>query len=328
MTGRPPVPSSSPARHVAVTGAGETMALVVPERRERLRHAGSLRLRIGGAESNVAIAVARLGLSSRWLSRLGEDELGRLVLGSIAAEGVDVAGVEMCRGERTGLYLRDTAVDRVRVHYYREHSAASGLAPGGVDVAALTATDVLHVTGITPGLSPDAADFVRWAVGRAREAGALISFDVNYRRKLWAADTAREVLEGFVGDADLVLVGDEEARALWGDDDIVTLGERFAGLGAGEVVVKHGPRGSSHSREGEVTTVEGFVVDQVDPVGAGDAFAAGYLAARAWGAGPDERLRIANALGAICVTTAGDYEGLPDRHELDDFLDGSKEIER
>lgn len=301
---------------------------MVPSSPQRLRHAGSLRLKVGGAESNVAIAVSRLGLSSRWLSRLGDDELGHLVLGTVASEGVDVDGVAIGTGERTGLYLRDTAVNQVRVHYYRENSAASRLRPGGVDEAALTATDVLHVTGITPGLSADAAAFVRWATAAARDAGARISFDVNYRSKLWEPDTARVALESHIGDADLVFVGDEEARALWADDDIVTLGDRFGALGAQEVVVKHGPNGASHWRDGDITVGEGYVVDQVDPVGAGDAFAAGYLAACAWGHAPAESLRMANAMGAICVTAAGDYEGLPDRRELMAFLDGSKELGR
>jgi 2-dehydro-3-deoxygluconokinase len=314
--------------HVQITAAGESMALLLPPDPDRLRHARSLRLKAGGAESNVAIAASRLGLSSRWVTRLGDDELGRVVLAAVASEGVDVDGVVMAPGERTGLYLRDTAVGRTRVHYYRDRSAASRLAPKSIDEAELATTEVLHLTGITPALSPDAAAFIRWAIPCAREAGAAVSFDVNFRSKLWDAETARPQLETILAEADLVLVGDEEARALWGEDDTATVGERFASLGAGEIVVKHGARGASHWLDGQITSSDGFRVDEVDPVGAGDAFAAGYLAARAWGEDTQECLRVANAMGAICVMTLGDYEGLPDRRELSNFLDGTKELGR
>lgn len=328
LTERGAVSDARQPTHVAVTAVGESMALLVAPPSQRLRHARSLELKVGGAESNVAIAVARLGLTSRWCSRVGDDELGRLVLGAVAAEGVDVGDVVVAEGERTGLYLRDRGTGGSRAHYYRDGSAASRLGPRGIDEAALRASDVLHVTGITPSLSPSAAAFVTWAIDCGREGGALISFDVNFRSKLWSADTARPVIEDLIGRADLVLVGDEEARALWGEPDPARLGARLGALGATEVVVKSGADGAGHWRDGTLTVAEGFVVDEVDPVGAGDAFAGGYLAGCAWGLWIEERLRVATAMGAIAVTGSGDYEALPDRDELQRFLDGTEKLGR
>jgi 2-dehydro-3-deoxygluconokinase len=313
---------------VDLATVGESMALLVPEVAGRLRHVPSLLLKVGGAESNAAIAAARLGLSSRWVGRLGDDELGQLVRGAVAAEGVD-ARVVWASGERTGLYLRDQIPGAVRAHYYREGSAASGLKPGGVDARLLTRAAVLHLTGVTPALSEECADFVRWAVEEARAAGTVISLDVNYREKLWSAGRARGFLTEIAGQVDLLFVSGEEASALWDSEEPAVLAEALGLLPATELLVKHGPGGATYWRDGERIHLAGFPVARVvDPIGAGDAFAAGYLAAYRWGEPVEERLRVANAMGAWCVMSSGDYEGLPQRRELDAYLNGDKELGR
>jgi len=202
-----------------VVTAGETMALVVPTARGRLRHAGELALSIGGAESNVAIALARLGVPAGWLSLVGEDELGELVLHRVRAEGVDTRGVRRVADRPTGLYLREEVAGALRVHYYRQGSAASTLAPGAFDAAVLDGAEFLHLTGITGALSAEAAAFLPWAARTARDAGVRVSFDVNYRSRLWAPAAARAAAEAMLPLVDVLLVGDEEARALWGLDD-------------------------------------------------------------------------------------------------------------
>jgi 2-dehydro-3-deoxygluconokinase len=303
------------------------MALVVPSSPGRLRHAGTLALSIGGAESNVAIGLSRLGIPATWVSALGDDELGELVLHRLRAEGVDTGAVRRVPDRPTGLYLREEVAGAVRVHYYRRGSAASTLAPGAFDGSLLDGAAFLHLTGITGALSPECAAFLGWAATQARRAGVRVSFDVNYRSRLWEPEAARAATEALLPNVDVLLVGDDEAAALWGWDADTCL-ERLSDSGPREVVVKLGARGCAAAVDGERLTSPGFPVRQLDPIGAGDAFAAGYLAATVWGRAPEDRLRTANAMGAFCVQTLGDYEGLPSRRELAALLDRTVDLGR
>jgi 2-dehydro-3-deoxygluconokinase len=310
----------TPAGTPRVVTAGETMVLVVPTSPGRLRHATGVALSIGGAESNVAIGLSRLGVPSSWVSAVGEDELGELVLHRVRGEGVDTSGVRRVPDRPTGLYLREEVAGALRVYYYRRGSAAATLAPGAFDPSVLDGAAFLHLTGITGALSPECAEFLPWAAKTARAAGVRVSYDVNYRSRLWEPAAARAATEALLPDVDVLLVGDEEAAALWGWDEEACL-ERFPDAGPREVVVKLGARGCAAVVDGERWSSPGFPVRQLDPIGAGDAFAAGYLAATLWGRPPEDRLRTANAMGAFCVQNPGDYEGLPSRRELDAFLD-------
>jgi 2-dehydro-3-deoxygluconokinase len=300
------------------------MVLGVPARPGRLRHVPSLELKIGGAESNVAIALSRLGVSAGWASLLGEDEPGRLVFDRVRAEGVDVSRVRRVRGLPTGLYLREQVGQEIRVYYYRKGSAASTMTLKALDSEYLKEAEFLHLTGITPALSEDCRAFTLWA---AREDGTRVSFDVNYRSKLWGSGEARAFVEEILPSVDLLFVGDDEARALWGRDD-KDLVRELAARGPREVVLKLGREGSLALVDGRIIARPAYPVEEVDPVGAGDAFDAGYLAGHLWGLAPEERLRVANAMGALSVVTLGDYEGLPDKDELWAFLEGRKALGR
>ena len=311
----------------SVVTAGETMVLGVPARPGRLRHAPGLELKIGGAESNLAIALSRLGLSAGWMGLIGDDEPGRLVLDRIRGEGVDTSMVRQVPDHPTGLYLREQVGQETRVYYYRKGSAASTMSGGTFDPGYLKGAEFLHLTGITPALSAECRDFVLWAAREARGGRTRVSFDVNFRSKLWSAGEAKAFAEEMMPHVDLLLVGDEEASALWGRDDEDFVRE-LAASGPREVVLKRGGEGSLALIDGRVITQPAFSVLEVDSVGAGDAFDAGYLAGHLWGLGPEERLRVANAMGALSVATLGDYEGLPDREELWDFLEGRRALGR
>jgi 2-dehydro-3-deoxygluconokinase len=275
----------------------------------------------------VAIGLSRLGIRASWLSAVGDDELGELVLHRVRAEGVDTSAVRRVADRPTGLYLREEVAGAHRVHYYRRGSAASTLAPGAFDPAVLDGATFLHLTGITGALSPESAEFLGWAAATARAAGVRVSYDVNYRSRLWEPAAARAASEAMLPHVDVLLVGDEEARALWGWDEDACL-ERLPDAGPAEVVVKLGARGCTAVVDGERVSSPGFPVRQLDPIGAGDAFAAGYLAGTLWGHEPAERLRTANAMGAFCVQDLGDYEGLPSRRELTAFLDRTIDLGR
>jgi 2-dehydro-3-deoxygluconokinase len=315
------------AENLDVITVGETMVLGVPPRPGRLRHAGGLELKIGGAESNLAVALSRLGLSVGWAGYLGDDEPGQLVLDRIRAEGVDTSRVRRIKEHPTGLYLREQVGADVRVYYYRQGSAASTMQRGAFDAAYLSGATFVHLTGITPALSEDCRAFVLWAAREVRASGARVSFDVNYRSKLWGTQEAREFVEEILPDVYLLFAGDEEARALWDRDDEALMRE-LAHRGPEEVVLKTGSTGSLALVDGEVLEHPAFTVAEVDPVGAGDAFAAGYLAGHLWDLPAEERLRTANAMGALSVATLGDYEGLPDRDELRAFLDDERSLGR
>jgi 2-dehydro-3-deoxygluconokinase len=310
-----------------VITAGETMALVVPSSPGRLRHVTSLVMSIGGAESNLAIGLARLGIPASWISVLGDDELGELVLHRLRAEGVDTSAVRRISDRPTGLYLREEVAGRLRVYYYRSGSAAATLSPNAFDPSILQGAAFLHLTGITGALSPECAAFLPWAAQTARDAGIRVSYDVNYRSRLWGPSDARAATEALLPLVDLVFVGHEEATALWGWDDDAAL-EQLSRIGPSQVVLKLGAEGCTALIDGERLSSPGFPARELDPIGAGDAFDAGYLAATLWGWAPEKRLRTANAMGAFCVQNLGDYEGLPSRRELDAFLEQIPDLGR
>ncbi|MCU1411023.1 MAG: sugar kinase [Rhodoglobus sp.] len=302
-----------------VVTLGETMMVLAAASVGPLRHAQRLDLSIAGAESNVAIGVARLGVPARWLGRVGDDEAGRLITSILRGEGVDTRSVLDCEAP-TGLMLKARRTSHATsVTYYRSGSAGSRLSPADLDDTLFDDAAVLHVTGITPALSESCAAAVAAAVDRAKGAGLSISLDINYRSRLWAASAAAAALAPLVARADLLFAGPEEAALLVAPD--VDALSALAALGPSEVVLKRGSLGSRALIDGEFHDVPAFAVDAIDPVGAGDAFSAGYLAARCRGLDPAARLRVASAAGAFAVTSASDWQAGPTWDELD-LLDG------
>jgi len=307
---------------------GETMALLTAPRVGLLRHMPSLDLSAAGAESNLAIGAARLGRRTAWLSRVGDDEFGRLVTATIRAEGVAVyAPVDPTAP--TGLMVKERRTDTaIRVQYYRAGSAASRLSPSDVDESVVRGARVLHVTGITPALSASARDAVHAAVEVARSAGVAVSLDLNYRSALWDPATAGTELRDLVGDADIVFATAPEARLVVSGDDEAALAAALGKLGPRQVLLKRGPRGVLGFVDGTVHDVPARPVTAVDSVGAGDAFAAAYLTEWIGGATPETCLATATVAGAFAVTVPGDWEGLPSRAELDLLGTSDDDVQR
>jgi 2-dehydro-3-deoxygluconokinase len=282
--------------------AGETMAMVAPREAERLHAAQAFRVDSGGAESNVAGHVAALGHPAAWFSRLGADPLGDRILQHLTARGIDVSTVIRDAAHPTGLYVKDPGHG---VHYYRAGSAASFLGAADADAVDLDGVRVLHVSGITAVISPSAAEFLERITARARESGVRVSFDVNHRPALWDAETAGAALLPFAERADIVFVGRDEAERLWGT---VTADEVRALLpGVRELVVKDGAHGATTFSGSDEVFVPALQVDVVEEVGAGDAFAGGYLAALLDDASIDERLRAGHARAALVLATTSDW---------------------
>jgi len=194
---------------------GETMASLAAVDVGPLRHQPHLHLHIGGAESNVAIAVRRLGGPATWIGRVGDDELGELVLAQIRAEGVDVGHAVVDAGAPTGLMIKSRRTATVtRVAYYRSGSAGSRLAPSDVPADVVRGAGVLHVTGITPALSASAREATFAAVEEARAARVPVTLDVNHRAALWGADEAASVLTDLAARVDVLFAGEDEAELL------------------------------------------------------------------------------------------------------------------
>ena len=302
-----------------VVSLGEPLVALVASDVGPLELATRFEPHVVGAELNVAIGVARLGHRAAYISRVGDDAPGRAVLRALRAEAVDVAHVEVDPAAPTGILLRGRRGGAAsEVAYYRSGSAAAGLAPAHVEAAraSIVAARWFHVSGVTPALSPGAREAVDAAIELAVSAGVRVSFDVNLRRKLWDDATAREVLRAVVGRASTVLGSAEELCAITGASSWRDAVEVLLGLGAGEVVVKQGADGATLVRPGAELSRPARKVDVLDPVGAGDAFAAGYLAGRLRGLEDGAVLTLANACGALAVASIGDTTGLPGATEL------------
>ncbi|GGO65369.1 sugar kinase [Nonomuraea cavernae] len=295
---------------------GETMALFTARRTGPMRFARDFDLGIGGAESNVAIGVARLGHGTAWTGRVGADEFGDLIRATLMGEGVLTHAIADPEAP-TGLMIKGRrTADLIDVSYYRAGSAGSRLSPGDLDLDLIRSARMLHVSAITPALSASARETVRQAIAGARAAGVPVSLDINYRGRLWSPAEAGAWLRETVGDVDVLFATEAEGRLIADADGAADLAKALAALGPRHVLVKFGARGAMELSDGEIRHAEPYQVTEVDPVGAGDAFAAGWLADWLAGASPDQRLRTACAAGAFAVTSQGDWESLPRRADL------------
>ncbi|WP_308166876.1 sugar kinase [Nocardia albiluteola] len=314
---------------------GETMVALSSARPGPLRGARSLDLSMAGAEATVAIGIARLGHPATWIGRLGDDELGESVRAALRGQGVRVLARADAQAP-TGLMIKERrTVDVSRVHYYRAGSAGSRLSPDDIDAEVIAQHGILHITGITPALSDTAASAVRTAVRAARAADVMVSFDVNYRSRLWTEAAAREQLSAVARLADIVFASVDELGLVTDGPlaDPVAAAATLLDEGPARIVLTDGARGAisvgvsargSAGSLGSAVAIPGISVLRqpalpvrvADPVGAGDAFVAGYLSAVLDGLEETDRMHRAAAVAAICVGSEGDWEGLPTRAEL------------
>lgn len=291
-----------PNRSIDVLTIGETMALVTPQRAESLEIAEDFSVEIGGAESNVACHLAHIGHRVEWFSALGDDALGRRTRARIAAHGVDTARVVMSPEVPTGLYVKNPGVG---VTYYRRGSAASRLGPADLERIDWSAVRTVHLSGITPALSESCRALVNTAIDAAHANGVTVSFDVNLRSSLWSSDDeAAVVLLDIARRSDVVLVGRDEAEMLWGPataDDVRALFPATAHL-----VVKDADVEAVEFSEAGRIVEPAHRIEVVEPVGAGDAFAAGWLSGLLLGEDSAARLRGGHSRAASALASTKD----------------------
>ncbi|MFB8191058.1 sugar kinase [Microbacterium sp. NPDC055988] len=300
--------TSSPVSAPEIVCIGETMALITPTD-AALATAGHATIGIAGAESNVSAGVAATGHRVAWASRLGADPLGDRIASELERRGVEL-WVERDDATPTGVMFKDPGTESSSVYYYRRGSAASHMEAGFLPRERLAGVRIVHTTGITPALSASCRQMVDRLFVDARTAGALVSFDVNDRRPLWSREDASETLARLADAADITFVGRDEAERIWGT---VTPAEIRAFLpNCALLIVKDGDVGATaFDGDAEPVFVPAPVVDVVEPVGAGDAFASGFLAATLDGADLAARLSAGHAAAERVLLIAADLPALP-----------------
>lgn len=301
-----------------VVTIGETMVLFTPESVGSFRHANKFEKTLGGAESNVAIALSRLGHKSGWISRLGNDDFGMYVHNYIRGEGVDTSQVLFDNEFQTSVFFKERkSMGEPKVFYYRKNSAASQLCPAHINEEYIAKAKYLHLTGITPALSTTAKETVLHAISLARKNKVTIVFDPNIRLRLWSKEEAATVLNTIASMCDVVLPGVEEGTILTGETEPERIAEVLLKGATRCVIVKNGAKGVYYRTSEEKGYIPGVVVDHVvDPIGAGDGFAAGLLSGFIQNLSIGDSIKRAHQVAAYALTVPGDVEGYPYLSEL------------
>ena len=324
---------------------GEAMIRLTPPGFQRLEQAHSLDVHVGGGELNVAVAAARFGTPSLWVSRLPDNPLGHLIANRARELGVETR-IEWSKGERAGLYFAElgAAPRPSSVLYDRAGSAISAIEPGSVDwKSAFAGAQWFHVSGITPALGKSAAKVTAEALEAAKKAGLTVSYDLNFRRKLWKPEVARNVQEPLMRYVDVLITTEEDTRVVFGigdrnqqtydhvDADAYAtvareLIDRF-NLSAAAVTLRENPRVLLNSwsavlvAERKVYRAPKYEVEVVDRIGAGDAFSGGLIASRLQNRNWEDSLRFATAASALKHSVPGDF-CLVSRDEVEQLLKG------
>jgi 2-dehydro-3-deoxygluconokinase len=311
-----------------LVGIGEVMlrlAIPAPGRIETTRQ---LDVQVGGAEANVAAACARLGLRVAWISALPANPWGERIVRELTGHGVDCTHVRRMDDARVGVYFLEFGASPrpIRVLYDRRDSAFARLAPEALDWGPVRQARLVHVTGITPALGPGPRRLVETAV---REAAA-VSFDLNYRSTLWGPDEARAFVEAVIPSVRHLFMGEAEARTVFGlsgsAEAMVAALARLAPKAT--IALLQGSDGSTVLAEGRLwRPSRRHAVQMVDPVGAGDAYVAGFLWATLNGRGPQEAVDAAAAVAALKCSTWGDV-ALIDARDVAELLAGGTDIRR
>jgi 2-dehydro-3-deoxygluconokinase len=312
---------------------GETMLRLAPPGNQRLEQARELIIYIGGSESNTAVGLARLGLRACWLSRLTDNPPGRLIAGTLAHYGVDTSQIIWTDDDRVAVYFTEMAPSPRGIHvtYDRARSAASRMQPDDLPAELFQPgrARLLHVTGITLAIGEGAAATAAHALRLAREAGWAVSFDVNYRGKLWSPEAARAGCEPFMQAADVLFVPAGDARTIYeldGDPEtmITTLSQRYP---QAVIVMTLGADGAlARTPDGATHHQPAFPAGEVDRIGGGDAFSAGFLYGWLLAESDHEQIPLAlqwgAAVAALKYTIPGDLP-LVDRDEVAALVGGS-----
>ncbi|WP_290542888.1 sugar kinase [Aestuariivirga sp.] len=277
----------------------------------------------GGDTLNVAIAAARLGATAAYVTRLGDDIFAEELRALMQRESIDISAVAQDRGAPTGLYFVTHGPSGHVFTYRRSGSAASRMTPADLDPMLIASARFLHASGISQAISASAAETVAAAIAMARRAGVRVSYDTNFRPRLWEAAKARPVIETAAAHACILKTSVEDAEALYGMTDPAAIGRHFLGLGASAVIITRGKDGAALVTRGGVEHVPVRKVAAVDATGAGDAFTGALLAQLARGHTVSAAARFANAAAGLSTLAYGAIAPLPRRPAVEAFLAGA-----
>lgn len=322
--------SPTPIRPRAVT-LGEGLAVLIAQPGP-LEDSATFDRAAGGTEANVAMVLAQLDVEAGWISRVGNDGFGRYLVRHLARHGIDVAAVVVDPARPTAVYVKergggspaptDLSMGESRMLYYRTGSAASALSPADLIAPAakrlLDESALAHVTGVTAALSESATRLTDELVSMPRR-GRFVSFDLNYRPALWVtrSEDASEVLARLARHSDIVFLGADEASAVFGTDDPARLRALFPE--PKHLIVKNDAHTVTGFHGDERVDVPALRLDVVEKIGAGDAFAGGFLAGLLHGLGHEERIRLGHLCAAAALTGHGDIAELPPRARLEEL---------
>ncbi|WP_099300615.1 sugar kinase [Bacillus sp. Marseille-P3800] len=306
-----------------VLSMGETMVLFSPRSSGQLRYETDFQAKVAGAETNTLIGLAKLGYKSSWISRVGDDEFGRKIIHAVRGEGIGTESVTIDDRYSTGLFFKEKTTEALTsVQYYRHQSAASFLSVNDVEPVDVSRFQYVYLTGITPALSETCADAVHALMRKAIAASVPVVFDPNIRKKLLHGEIGKQLMKDCMAASTIALPGRQEGDYLFGTTNEKQIAEACMELGADTVVVKLGEDGAYFQTKIESGYVPAFSVRRVvDPVGAGDGFAAGLLAGLLEKKSIEESVKQGCAIGAIVTQVNGDIEGLPTRNQLTTFME-------
>lgn len=305
---------------------GEPLVQLNPLEEGPIRHAHMFEKHAAGSEVNVLIGVSRLGFKTSFITKLGNDEFSKFVLATLKSENIGVEGVKQVEGKNCGVFFvqRNYPIpEKSDVIYYRNDSAAKSISPDDIDESLVINSKIVHLTGITPALSDSCRKATSKVLALAQENNVKVSFDPNYRKKLWSVQEARPVMQEIAKRTNILFVDISDAKIILGRDlsdanealeDLLSLGPEIVVLKLGS---KQGLAAISHQDKAKSF---GIRVAPVDSIGAGDAVVAGFLAGYLGKQSLQSSLDMASACATLVVMRRGDFENLPDRDYMDRWL--------
>lgn len=303
-----------------IVSLGEPMLEFNALQEGSLAEVGQFSVGWGGDTSNFAIAVSRAGGRAGYLTRLGDDEFGESFLRLWAREGVDTTHVVKDPSSFTGIYFISRKGSKHFFTYFRKNSAASLMTPDFLPKTYISSAKLLHVSGISQGISASACDTVFAGIGMAKAAGVLVSYDPNFRSRLWPVERARAVIHETFRQADLVFPSIEDARLLTGISEAEEIARAYLAMGPKAVVMKLGGEGALLATKAGIRRFPPFRVPSIDMSGAGDTFDGAFVVGHLSGWPLDQCMRFANAAAALTTTGLGCVTPVPRRAQIEALM--------